>query len=132
MPAFAQGTALQVLQLTRLSLAQAKCPQSSKRLSGASYQQRALEQCKTIRFGKGKIICSMGRLSGFSFELRDEYKAEADVVVAIVGGVVVPVSQMAVLRIVVPSRGTRFVPIIFLMNVNSESYFSRYLLYQAG
>lgn len=69
----------------------------------------------------------MGRLSGFSFELRDEYKAEADVVVAIVGGVVVPVSHPAVLRIVVPTaaakhaiRSLDYFPDEF---VNSESSF---------
>ena len=42
-------------------------------------------------------------LSGCSFELWEEYKAEAVVVVAIAGGVVVAVSRPAVLRIVVPT-----------------------------
>jgi len=42
-------------------------------------------------------------LSGFSFELRDESKAEAKIVVAVVRGVVVAIGHPAVLRIVVPT-----------------------------
>jgi hypothetical protein len=41
--------------------------------------------------------------SDFTCELRDEHKAEADVVVAVDRAVIVAVSRTAVLRIVVPA-----------------------------
>jgi len=43
------------------------------------------------------------KLSGFTSELRDENKAEANVVVAIVGAVAVAISTTAVPRVVVPA-----------------------------
>jgi len=46
-------------------------------------------------------------LSGGSFELRDDHKAEAVVVVAVIGRVVVAVSHPAVLRIVVPTTAAQ-------------------------
>uniref|UniRef100_B3EQ76 Uncharacterized protein n=1 Tax=Chlorobium phaeobacteroides (strain BS1) TaxID=331678 RepID=B3EQ76_CHLPB len=45
--------------------------------------------------------------SGFSFELRDEHKAEAHIVAAIAGVVVIAISQPAILRIVVPATTTK-------------------------
>jgi hypothetical protein len=45
--------------------------------------------------------------SGYAFELRDEHQAEADVVVAITGIVVVAISRAAVPRIVVPASAAK-------------------------
>ena len=44
--------------------------------------------------------------SDFAFELRDEDRAEANVVVPVVGGVVVPISRPTVLGVVVPAPAT--------------------------
>jgi hypothetical protein len=41
--------------------------------------------------------------SDFTYELRDEYKAEANVVVAVSRGVVVAISATTILRIVIPA-----------------------------
>jgi len=46
--------------------------------------------------------------SDFTFELRDEYQAEANVVVTVVGGVVVAISRPTVPRIVVPAPSTNY------------------------
>ncbi len=45
--------------------------------------------------------------SGHAFELRDEHQAEADVVVAIAGVVVVAISRAAIPRIVVPATAAK-------------------------
>ena len=61
---------------------------------------------KTIRPGanQGQGHPSVQRQSSdVTFELRDEHQAEAIVVVAVVGVVVVAVSRPAVLRVVVPT-----------------------------
>jgi hypothetical protein len=54
----------------------------------------------------GTAICSEAvvRLypAGLPFELRDEHQAEADIVVAVVGAVVVAIRGAAVLRVAVP------------------------------
>ena len=44
--------------------------------------------------------------SDFAFELRDENRAEANVVVPVVGGVVIPISRPTVLGRVVPAPAT--------------------------
>jgi hypothetical protein len=44
--------------------------------------------------------------SDFTFELRDENQAEANVVATVVGGVVVPISRPTILCIVVPATTT--------------------------
>jgi len=45
--------------------------------------------------------------SSFPFELRDEHQAEANVAVAVVGGVVVTISRPTIPRIVVPATTTK-------------------------
>ena len=56
--------------------------------------------------GAGSSVCSKA-LIRFASELRDEHQAEANIVVAVVGRVVVAVSRPAVLRIVVPTATTK-------------------------
>jgi hypothetical protein len=45
--------------------------------------------------------------SDFTHELRDEHKAEANVVVAVTGGVVVTIRRTAILRIVIPATAAQ-------------------------
>ena len=56
--------------------------------------------------GTGPSICSEAVIRLY-FELRDEGEAEASVVVAVVGGVVVAISRPTVPRIVVPATTTK-------------------------
>jgi hypothetical protein len=44
--------------------------------------------------------------SDFAFELREEDRAEANVVVPVVGGVVVPISRPTILGTIVPAPAT--------------------------
>lgn len=68
------------------------------------YQHRAFRvavcrPAKAERTGRQSV---QWQPSGFTHELRDEHKAEANVVVAVGGGVVVAIRGTAVTRIVVP------------------------------
>ena len=45
--------------------------------------------------------------SSFPLELRDEHQAEANIAIAVVGEVVVPISRPTVPRIVVPATTTK-------------------------
>jgi hypothetical protein len=56
--------------------------------------------------GTGSSICSETVIRLY-FELRDEGQAEAGVVVAVVGGVVVAISRPTVPRIVVPATSSK-------------------------
>jgi len=57
-------------------------------------------RCKTGGQGHASV---QRQPSNFTYELRDEDEAEANIVVAIVGVVVVAVRNTAVLRVVVPT-----------------------------
>ena len=84
-----------------------KCPQSSKRLSGSSCQQRALH-CLLFalkKTGTGSTICSEAVIRLY-FELRDEGQAEANIAAAVARGVVVAISRPAVPRVAVPVATT--------------------------
>jgi len=71
------------------------------------YQHRAFFEAVCHPKGRTGQQSVQRQSSDFTYELRDEHQAEANVVVAVVGAVVVAIRGAAVLRIAVPTAAAQ-------------------------